>query len=307
MNIVQIAKQYFKLDYKGNGVYQISSPTGELDSVVLWEKTNSYRRFSIAKSGGVREFLKYIVKLTDNEIEAEYGDIGEDNLTKSLRTYRHAKEDTGLSLSDVVFKRGYNQYIESRMISEETASYFNLEINNQDVAIPLYDSERRRVGSLYRNSSPEVKGDRYRTLLVNNTEKPCCWSFIELHKVKRDSVIVLVEGAWSAMRIHQVIKPKVPNIIPLATLGTNLTAELKDFLHEFPIISIIDDDTGGAKVVQSLDKWKSEKMKVESYIPTWKRLSLCEQSSYVDDLSDKSLLKLFAKIKQTSKILRWDK
>ena len=84
MNIVTIAKQYFQLEDKGNGIFQIVNPTGQFDSVVLWEHTNSYRRFSKSVSGGIKEFLKYIVGMSETDIQAEYGDLGDDSLVKSL-------------------------------------------------------------------------------------------------------------------------------------------------------------------------------------------------------------------------------
>ena len=302
MNIVEIARQYFQLESKGNGIYQIINPSGEFDSVVLWEETNTYRRFSISKSGGIREFLKYIVGLPDNEIEADYGNVEQDNLVKALRRYSKTKQDTDYSLQDIIYEPGYNSYIESRMISEKTAAYYNLEINGKDVSIPLYNRTKNRVGSLYRNANPDLKGDRYRTQLAGNNEKPCVWPFPELYKMKGNTKVVLVEGAWSVMRVHQVIKPLYPNILPLATLGTNLTSELKEYLQDFPVIAILDDDIGGNGVSNTLRKWRNSKMKIEMYLPTWSALSNV-QSSYVDDLSDRALIKLFAHIAQVGSIL----
>lgn len=301
MNIVSIARQYFNLEDKGNGVFQIVNPTGEFDSVVLWEHTNSYRRFSISKSGGIKEFLRYVVGMPESQILEDYGDIAEDNLTKALRSYTKIKSDTGYSLQDIIYTEGYNQYIESRMISKDTASYFGLEVNGQDAIIPLYDNTFQRVGSLYRHSSPQVKGDRYRTQLASNYEKPCVWPFTELKNLKGNSVVVLVEGAWSVMRIHQVIKPHLPNILPLATLGTNITEELKEYLYDFPIICILDDDSGGKHVADTLLKW--HKKDIEIYNPYFKSLLKSNQSSYIDDLTDKQLLSLFKEIKKNSKLL----
>lgn len=301
MNIITIAKQYFKLEDKGNGIFQIVNPTGQFDSVVLWEHTNSYRRFSKSVSGGVKEFLKYIVGMSESEIQSEYGDIGDDNLVKSLRHFDKTKMDTGYSLQDIIYTEGYNQYIQSRMISEETAKYYHLEVNGHDAIIPLYDNQFKRVGSLYRNSSPLIKGDRYRTQLAGTNEKPCVWPFTELKKLKRNSVIVLVEGAWSVMRVHQVIGVYLPNILPLATLGTNISEELKDYLYDFPIISILDDDTGGKHVADTLIKWKRKN--IEIYNPYFGSLLQSNQSSYIDDLDDKKLLSLFRVIKKDSKLL----
>lgn len=302
MNIVNIAKQYFTLEDKGNEIYQIVNPTGEFDSVVIWGKTNSYRRFSISKSGGVREFLKYIVGLSDSEIENEYGIIASDNLTSTLRSYKRSKQDTGYALQDILYTPGYNAYIESRMLTEETARFYNLEVNGEDAAIPLYE-HRDRIGTLYRNSASQVKGDRYRTMLVGTHEKPCVWPFPHLYNLRKNNVVVLVEGAWSVMRIHQVIKPLLPNIVPLATLGTNLTDELRDYLYEFKIIAILDDDTGGNQVASTLKEWMKLGLKIESYLPSFTQVNHYDQSSYVDDLSDKQLIKIFRAIKKQSHFL----
>lgn len=306
MNIIDIAKGYFDLDNKGNGIYQIKNPSGEFDSVVLWETTNSYHRFSTGKSGGIYEFLKYIVGLPESEINEQYGILEEDSLIKKLKaTVKRNKLDTGLSIQDVVFQQGYNKYIESRMISEETAKYYNLEVNGEDAIIPLYNVNNNRIGSLYRHSNPDSKGDRYRTLLVSNFEKPCVWPFPELYKRNSDSIIVLVEGAWSAMRIKQVMSKHIGTILPLATLGTNVTDELKQYLYEFRIISILDDDTGGQHVQQELQRWQKDGIKVEVYLPVINRLSEVNNTSgYIDDLSDIKLLNLFKKIKKCSSIIR---
>lgn len=302
MNIVEVAQQYFDLSSKGNGVYQIVNPTGGFDSVVLWESTNSYCRFSTMKTGGPREFLKYIVGLSDDEIGEEVEN--DDELLKLLKHHDKQKNDTGYSLLDIVYQQGYNEYIASRGINKDTAVRYNLEVMGNDVIIPLYDRSCDRIGSLVRNSNPEVKGDRYRTLLVGNKEKPCIWPFPDLIKSNQDSIIVLVEGAWSAMRIHQIIKPKMPQLIPLATMGTNLTEELRDITIDVPIICILDNDTGGKKVESTLSLWKREKS-IEIYKPTFKSLAAQNESSpYVDDFSDENLLRLFRMIYKHSKILK---
>ncbi|HNS41445.1 MAG TPA: hypothetical protein PKN22_01700 [Taishania sp.] len=296
MNIVEIAEKYFKVNKQGNGTYRLSTPDGKFDTVVLWEATNSYHRFSTGYSGGPFQFLKYIVGLNDDEIKEEYGESFVENaLVKALTESHFSKSDTGYTLQDVVFELGYNEYIKSRNISKETAEYFNLEVSDKDVIIPLYDRNKRRIGSLVRNHNPKVKGDRYRTMLIGSNEKPCVWSFSELYKIQANSIIILVEGAWSVMRIHQVIKPLIPNILPIATLGTNIHDELKQYIYDYPIISILDDDEGGNHVHNILQQWKKEKINVKTYIPTFSIVSKVS-SSYVDDISDKMLIELFRKI-----------
>lgn len=292
MNLVDIAKQYFHLEHKGSNVYQIVNPSGQFDSVVIWGDTNSYHRFSNGTTGGTYEFLRYIVGLPEEEIDHDL--IKDIPLLSVLSRQKTQKADTGYALQDIIGEIGYNDYIHSRMITEETASYFHLEIKDENVVIPLYDESKNRVGSLVRNCHTEWKGDRYRTILAGYNEKPFVWSFLELYKAKPNSVVILVEGAWSVMRIHQVIKPVFPNVLPLATLGTKLENALRDMLFDLPIIAILDSDNGGRKVEKQLNQWQEQGMRIEIYEPTFKSvLSMVESSYYIDDLNDKQLLKLF--------------
>lgn len=301
MNIIDVARQYFTLKIIGNGVYQIVNPTGKFDSVVLWEKTNSYHRFSNGKSGGVKEFLKYIcgVNVDNMEFEDDKNDI-----LHILAPIKNNKENTDLSLLDVVADPVYNNYIQSRMINEITAKHYKLETYMQDVFIPLYDENKLRVGSIIRNGTAQSKTTRYKTHLIGAHKKPCCWRFPDLYEVNRNSVIVLVEGAWSVMRIHQVIKPIYPQVVPIATLGTTITDELKAYLGNNKIITILDDDAGGKHVETQMKQWSQTHKNIEIYIPS---LPLERDKSniiYVDDLSDKQLIKFFSLIKSNSNLLK---
>lgn len=302
-NIIDIARQYFTVIGKTQNTYQIVDNTGNsrFDSVVLFADTNSYFRFSNRMGGGIYEFLKYIVGLDEDELEEYATNPIETNpvLTVFDQVKKSGKTDTGLSISEIVGVPGYNQYIKSRNINEITSEHFYLETVMGDVYIPLYNDNMLRVGSIVRNTKAKTKGERYRTYLVGKEEKPCCWRFLDLQYINKRSVIVLVEGAWSVMRIHQVIKPMMQNIIPIATLGTNLTADLYAYIT-CPVVSILDNDTGGENVARQLENWVQRGKKVESYIP---ELGNGNGVAYVDDLSDDELIQLFTQIKSLSNIL----
>lgn len=299
-SLVDIANQYFALTPKGTNAYQIVNPSGEFDTIVIFEDTNTYFRYSTREFGGATDFLHRIIGMPYSDIKSEYGDIEPSKLSLALTRNRIDKIDTGLALQDIVGEKGYNEYIASRNITQETAEKYGLEVKEGNVVIPLTNDRGKRTGSLVRNKNPKVKGDRYRTYMAGKNIKPVVWPYTEVMRLKSDSVIVLVEGAWSVMRIAQVIKPHLPKIVPLATLGTNLPEELFDYIGGFPIISILDLDKGGEKVEEQLIKWQMRKSKIEIYATVRKQDDL---PNYVDDLSDEELKKLFRKIYKASKFL----
>lgn len=299
-NLVEIAREYFQLKEIGNDIYQVVTESGKFDSIVIWGGNNSYFRYSNRMGGGPREFLKYIVGLPDNEIDVKEPTEA-DKLVAALRKTERVRMDTELSLQDVVGKPGYCTYIASRNISEETAAYYHLEIAGDNVHIPLYDEWNKRVGSIVRNAHAKSKGERYKTHLVGTNPKPCVWRFIDLANYRKlSTTIVLVEGAWSVMRIHQVLGDKL-DIIPVATLGTALTDELFQYLSNKKIICILDDDTGGKKVEKQLIEWQKVNKEIEIYVP---KIVKSDASAMVDDLSDDDLLTLFRKIYKQSNLLK---
>lgn len=300
-SLVDIANQYFMLTPKGKGAYQIVNPTGEFDTIVIFQDTNTYFRFSTREAGGIREFLHKIIGKSYSEIEEEYGDVAPNKLALALSKSRIEKIDTGLALQDIVGEIGYNEYIASRNVTEETAKCYKLEVKNSDVIIPLTNEMGKRTGSLVRNSHPQNKGLRYRTYMAGKNVKPSIWPYTDVLKLEADSVIILVEGAWSVMRIAQVIKPYLPKIVPLATLGTNLPEELFTYIGGFSIIAILDVDKGGETVSEQLIQWRIRKSKVEIYEAF--RDSNTNASTYVDDLDDEDLKKMFRKIYKSSKFL----
>ena len=304
MNIIELAQEHFghSLFEKSPGIWNISPTTGsDFDSVVIWEETNSYYRFSTRKSGGPREFLKYIVGLEDDEIREILGN--EEYESDSLLSFmlrennRKKKNDTGYSTQDVVGTKGYNEYIASRNVSRETAEKYNFEIKDGNVYIPLYDIDGRRTGSIIRNTHTTRKDQRYTTHMIGNYEKPHMWPYSHLHQADTDTIIILVEGAWSVARISQVIGDKAINTLPMATLGTRLTEEMYKYLYEYPIIAIIDDDQGGEHVIEQLTDWRDRGMNVEFYVPKGKDSSI---PLYVDDMNDDELKNLFNNINQVT-------
>ena len=303
--VLELAEEFFpnRVVAKSPDTYQITGPV--FDSVVIFDATNSYCRFSNKMVGGPREFLHYIVGLSDVEIHDIIGEGSENlrlfNTVRQEKTRRLFNSDTGLSLQDVVSAPGYNSYMESRHITELTAKHFRLEHDGLNVTIPLTDVDGRRIGSLVRQAHVKSKADRYRTYMVGSHEKPCAWPMGHIRRAKRESIIVLVEGAWSVMRIQQVISPLYKNILPIATLGTWLTDELRNYLYDKEILAILDTDEGGKTVTSQLKQWRESGVNVECY-----DITLQGESAYVDDISDAQLTRLFKGIEGATQTKLWN-
>lgn len=289
-SIVDVASKYFTLKRNSQNSWIIDGD--KFNSVVLFEDTNTYHRFSSGETGNIYKFLRNIVGLRHEDCqEFEQGDVEQsllEVLRKSLKS-ETKQERSGYDFEEFIGKVGYNAYMQSRNINIETAKYYNLEIDGPDVIFPLYDYKLHRVGSIRRFANAQNKADRYRTFLLHGHEKPCIWDFREIEKLSPDKIVVLVEGTWSAMRIKQVVG-HLP-IIPLATMGAEIKLEVFDYIYESRIIAILDNDTGGERYKKQLRIARKRGIMIQEV-----ELNNNGQNIYVDDLTDKQMLKLFRNI-----------
>lgn len=287
MNIVNIASQYFNLKKNSHNTWSLE----EHDSVILFEETNTYHRFSNGETGDVYKFLRNIVGLTHDQAKEYYNDSAERkvSLLESLRRTQKVQkidEDSGYEYHEFIGTPGYNRYIECRNISKSIAEFYNLEIDGDDVLFPLYDDTLKRIGSVKRFANAQHKNDRYRTYILHGYDKPCCWDMRQLANLTPNQIVVLVEGTWGVMRIKQVVG-HLP-IVPIATIGTNIKSELFDYINRNRIIAILDDDTGGERYKKQLQIQRNKGRMIQEVI-----LNNSGKNIYIDDLSDRQIIKLF--------------
>lgn len=294
MNLIDIASQYFTLKRNSSNSWAIDQ--SEFDSVILFESTNTYCRFSTGETGDVYYFLKNIVGLTTEQI-AEY-DLGHREvklsyaaqMNKYLRKPNHSIRQNELDYHAIIGTPGYNDYIAQRNINEETAKKYGLEIDGPDVIFPLFDDNLNRIGCIKRFAYAEDKNDRYRTYVLSGHNKPYCWDMVSLSKLTTRTTVILVEGTWSVLRISQVVGDKY-NILPIATMGTEIQQPLLDAISANRVIAILDNDTGGANVKKQLTKARNAGMLV-----TTVDINNRGKNVYIDDISDKQMIYLFSQI-----------
>lgn len=160
--------------------------------------------------------------------------------------------------SNLVGSQRAQQYFESRGISQESMSYFQLGYSdNQDmVVVPVHSPTGIPVGIVGRS----IEGKRFK----NSTNLPRSQTMFNLHRAKRaSSTIIVCESSFDAIRIHQAGYPNV-----VATLGGSLSKENIMNLNKYSssIIIATDADEAGRKLGREIaSKLKNKNIMWASY------------------------------------------
>jgi len=298
--ILDLAHEYFpgQIRKYGFNIYGIDTEDGSLSSLRIFVDTDTYYHYVERKFGRQEQFLRYIVGLDAEEIKGIIGEIKQNELLSLLRQVNNKQQNnSGFSLQQVVGKQGYNDYLkDERLLNQNIVEMYGIELNmDGDVFIPLHDLQKfQRVGSLVRSSTCNHKYGRYRTYMVGSHTKPHCWPGWALEGVTSDTVFIVVEGAFSLMRLQQVCLNKTSNVIPIATLTNHFDVDLFNLIHEFPLIVIGDPDDGGQKMNQQAKYYSQNGGEIEIYKPV-NNIGL---PLYLDEATDDELKGLLNTIYQ---------
>lgn len=255
------------------------STTVEHDSLILWQDTNRFSWFSKGIHGSPIDWL-YLVEGLD---KAEVEDLLEDDSLSKEFTFI---SDTEKEVIYPIGSKTYNPYIESRMISEDTAKIFQLETWDKYTIIPLYGYDGNRVGSMLRDQTTNVQWLKYRKII--NGRMCNIWPYWLL-EISHTAPVILYEGGWSCMRTFQVAKHNNISVIPLAALGTNMgkaTVELLTGLDNVSVVLDNDKNKAGLSVKDRLESQKDFNTKWQFILP----------DKYPDEMSDNELLYLIRNI-----------
>jgi DNA primase len=151
-------------------------------------------------------------------------------------------------------EKRYHSYLESRQVSLEAAEKFKLEVTRnsygEQILFPVCDMAGDRIGCLLRSIFPF--GTRY-TKLGRITP---LWPLEQLRQVEEGEIIVVVEGAFSALRIATVW----PELHVFSLFGARVPKGLADLLDPFRPLVIYDYDQAGKAAAnklanQTTDRW----------------------------------------------------
>lgn len=258
------------MDYRLKQHTQDTLTTVEHDSLIIWPETNSFTWFSRNISGGPLTWMKYVLFLSDPEIEDYLNGVDIGLLTLD-------KYSIEFETRYPVGAKEYCEYFAQRNINPETALFYDLEVYHDDVIIPLYNTFGKRCGSLLRKVNTNDTSKKYRKI-INDT---LCdlWPYKSLLN-RYEKPVLVFEGTWSVMRWHQVLGNE---IIPLALIGTNIGDRVTSILNGANVTFILDNDVkskAGLKVYERIKKQIGYKYQ------NWKFLL---PPKYPDEMSDEEI------------------
>lgn len=240
-DIKSIDKQYSIVDLIGL-LYNIKNHSGntlstvEHDSLVIWPSTNSFTWFSRQISGGPYTWLKYVLHLDDYEIEEYLELVPELNIT-----HLFSESEQTIEVRYPIGQRRHCEYFTQRGINENTSTFFDLEVYQSDVIIPLYNYFGNRCGSLLRKSDTNDVSKKYRKII---NEEVCNLWPNKLLKERFTKPVYVFEGTWSVMRWWQVAGD---SITPLALIGLTAGTETIALLNGIENVTFILDNDKESK------------------------------------------------------------
>lgn len=270
------------MDYRLKQHTQNTLTTVEHDSLIIWPETNSFTWFSRNVSGGPYVWMRYILELSEVEIDDYLDGVDIGLLTLS-------KYATEFEVRFPIGTKEYCEYFEKRNINRETALHYGLEVYRNDVIIPLYDSFGKRCGSLLRKTDTNDLSKKYRKIIADT---PCdLWPYKSL-MLRYDKKVLVFEGAWSVMRWHQVLGDE---IIPLALIGTNIGDRVTSILNGADVTFVLDNDE---KSKAGLNVYKRIKSQLGYKHQKWNFLL---PPKYPDEMSDDEIKIIMNEIRKNKR------
>lgn len=274
LDVVEVIGQDLTLIRQSNNIYT----TQEHDSLKIFVTTNSWYWFSRRVGGDAKFWLKYYREYDEYEyndyLEShQYNTPNVEALFRNL--WNNASIDSGIELRQLYGLREYHPYIANRNVSEATANRFNLEIINNNIALPMYNFKDERIGVVLRSTETNDKKLKYRKIF--REKAPLLWPMKDWKRVTPDSKVYIFEGAWSVMRFWQTIQDD--NYIFLCLFGVATNQELLSYLNGLQNVTfVLDNDDTGKEMGKRLYYLNSD----------WK---LKLPKTYPDEMTDEQIIK----------------
>lgn len=199
--------------------------------------------------GYYREHLNY----THQEIVSEL--LGEsDYKNTSIQKNRDTFMDEIKSVK--VISKECMDYIKLRGITEETIAKFNLGTYKGDIAFPYYKYETP-IGYKTRKPSKNPGKPKMRSIAGS---KPYLYN---IQNITEDTELVICEGEFDSMIIHQCGYENVVSIGAGANSLAALMEQAKEFLNKFKVLIIVsDNDESGTNMDKFFVKEFGDKAKL---------------------------------------------
>ena len=189
---------------------------------------------------------------------------------------------TFVQYDEVIIKRLNSQalespramrYFEGRLVTKSSISKFNLGYSEKQdmVTIPVHSPEGMVIGFVGRS----IEGKDFK----NTPGLPKSKTLFNLHRVKANDKVYVVESSFDAIRLDQVGMPAV------ATLGATISKSQVELLEKYfnEIYLIADNDEAG----KSMSKKMIDKLKSRVSI-----IQLDTKYKDIGDMKDSDIIKL---------------
>lgn len=247
--------------------------TSEHDSLIIWPETNTFFWYSKRIGGGPYQWMKDVLVLPYTEMDA---------YVEELEEFVPPAEELEFMLRYPVGNVGYNSYIKSRNVTMETANRYRLEVWGENVIIPMYGIRGFRAGSLVRRYDTDIQWLKYRK--YQSSEICNLWPYTDLSTIF-DKPVFVFEGAWSAMRWHQVTNGEITT---LALIGTNANDDTLELLNNVENVRFILDNDPESKAGEGVYERIINNSKYNKQLG-WKFILPPE---YPDEMSDKNIMRI---------------
>lgn len=143
-------------------------------------------------------------------------------------------------------------YMSNRNVSEKTAKHYGVRWKTskpEAIVLPVTDVREHVIGVCYRYIWPHETGSRYKKLGKTTP----IWPMHLLRSFPENDVVIVTEGAFSAMRISSYCEEyaKSPGSI-VALLGAKANQKVVDTLSGFSPIFIYDNDDAGRNACRKM-------------------------------------------------------
>lgn len=162
-------------------------------------------------------------------------------------------QDYDLLVTDGYIPKGemtYAEYFRTRGVSEPIIYLYGLEWREDEPAavLPRNNIRGERIGSVLRYIDSAKYGSRYKVF----GETTPLWPMEVISFLHKDQVVVVTEGAFSAMRLATHLAEAGIFEMPLALLGAKANQSIVDVLRPFRPVFLYDGDEAGRRACRKM-------------------------------------------------------
>lgn len=155
--------------------------------------------------------------------------------------YNFVNEDERIELGQFI----YHDYFQKRGIGKESILEYGVSWKSSEpeaTVFPIVSMQGNVQGAVYRYQNMEAAGTRYKKI----GQMSQLWPLPFLKRAKEGEVIYIVEGGFSALRIHTAfVRLNEPPPVILALFGARANSDIADLVRPFKPVFLYDKDNAG--------------------------------------------------------------